>query len=612
MCGINGVASAATLASVDWVELCNTIQSHRGPDHNGIWVSNNQKIALGHQRLSILDLSISGNQPMRDAKNNTTLIFNGEIYNYKELKKILTENNYQFNTHTDTEVILVAYRHWGIDFLNKLIGMFAIVIVDQNKNKVFLCRDRAGEKPIYYQVKNKSIYFSSELKSLLKNKDIRSDISSLAIDTYFSLGYLPGSLSILSDTSKVLPGEYLSFDLINGEYHANRYWNIDTEDKVQTKDTLYDSFEDLMKSSVRLQLHADVPVGLLLSGGVDSTIICYIASLLNKNIKTYTLTNKESPDIDEGNYASNIASFLGTKHTSIDSRDISGTDILNIIDLIDEPFSDSSFIPTFLLTKEIKKHCTVALGGDGADELFGGYRSYQMILKYQSIINHLSPDMKNKILKLINTIFPLGFKGRNFVNRLLTNIDHYRGNLLFDKLPREKLLKIKNIHVDAESYLSGRCVKSNKNLVNMMQCDFNNYLPDDILFKTDRASMLNSLELRSPFLDKRIINFSSKLKQIEKTSASSGKLFLKNYLSLKFPSDYNFNRKQGFSIPLSKWLTKEYCSDVLGDIKSNDPIIEKKYINKLIKSLKYGYSNHERIYNIIVFHRWRKNFNIGF
>jgi asparagine synthase (glutamine-hydrolysing) len=302
---------------------------------------------------------------MSDNKESIIITFNGEIYNYRELRNTLSQTGYKFKTATDTEVIIAAYKFWGIDFLEKLNGMFAIAIVDMQNKKLFLCRDRVGEKPLYYSRKKNNVYFSSELKSLLECKELDLRLSSKAVKTYFSIGYLPGSMSIVDGISKVLPGGYIEYDLNNSQLSTNVYWKLkDTFYEVEPE---YDLFEEIMKSSVKSQLHADVPVGLLLSGGVDSTIVCYMAALLNKNIQTFTFTNKDSPGIDESKYASEIASYLGTTHNTIDSRDMSDINLIDIISLIDEPFSDSSFIPTYLLTKEIKKYCTVAIGGDGAD-----------------------------------------------------------------------------------------------------------------------------------------------------------------------------------------------------------------------------------------------------
>lgn len=609
MCGITGIASSNAKISREWVEHCNNLQRHRGPDNAGYWISDDSKIILGHQRLSIIDLSNSGNQPMSDNKESIIITFNGEIYNYRELRNTLSQTGYKFKTATDTEVIIAAYKFWGIDFLEKLNGMFAIAIVDMQNKKLFLCRDRVGEKPLYYSRQKNNVYFSSELKSLLECKELDLRLSSRAVKTYFSIGYLPGSMSIVDGISKVLPGGYIEYDLNNSQLSTNVYWKLkDTFYEVEPE---YDLFEEIMKSSVKSQLHADVPVGLLLSGGVDSTIVCYMAALLNKNIQTFTFTNKDSPGIDESKYASEIASYLGTAHNTIDSRDMSDINLIDIISLIDEPFSDSSFIPTYLLTKEIKKYCTVAIGGDGADELFGGYKSYQNLLKHKLLLDTIPKQFKKFLLNIINSSLPVGFKGRNYLNNLLTDIDHYRGNLIFDMKSRDQLIKLNNDELYIEDYLYSRSLKSSDKLRNLMYCDFTNYLPDDILFKTDRASMLNSLELRSPFLDKRVIQFASGMTKSNLTSRSSGKLFLKKFLKHKFPSNFNFDRKQGFSISLKNLLSQKFLREIINDMSENDPILNKKFIVKLADSLKNGYSNHERLYSIVVFHVWRRNYQIG-
>ena len=609
MCGIIGIASSNAKISLEWVEHCNNLQRHRGPDNLGYWKSKDSTIILGHQRLSIIDLSNSGNQPMSDTGESIIVTFNGEIYNYRELKNTLTKSGYIFKTKTDTEVIIAAYKFWGINFLDKLIGMFAIAIVDMDNKKLFLCRDRAGEKPLYYSRQKNNIYFSSELKSLLECKEFDLTLSESAVETYFSIGHLPGAMTIVDSVSKVLPGEYIEYDLDNSQLSKNFYWQL--KDISFGTETSYDLFEEIMKSSVELQLHADVPVGLLLSGGVDSTIVCYMATLLNKKIKTFTFTNKDSPSIDESKHASDIAAYLGTEHNTIDSGEISNINLIDIISLLDEPFSDSSFIPTYLLTKEIKKYCTVAIGGDGADELFGGYKSYQNQLKHKFIIDYFPRHLKKFLLKVINSTLPVGLKGRNYLNSMLTDIDHYKGNLLFDTKLRNQLLKFDNNGFCVDDYLSSRCLNSTDKLRNLMYCDFTNYLPDDILFKTDRASMLNSLELRSPFLDKKVIEFASGMKKSNLTTKYSGKIFLKKFLQDKFPSNFKFDRKQGFSVSLKNLLSQSFLSEIINDISDNDQILNKKFIDNVFDSLKNGYSNHERLYSIIVFHVWRKNYQIG-
>ena len=624
MCGLVGRASIVSLENTDsWVKAANQKLHHRGPDASGFWCSEDNKVELAHSRLAIVDITESGAQPMINSKHGLSIVFNGEIYNHKEIRLDLEEFGYSFQSKSDTEVILLAYSHWGHKCLDYFNGMFAFAIYDYKKKELFIARDRAGEKPLFYYADNNNISFGSELKALLDNKEIKREIDIESLDCFLSFGFVPSNKCIYSGLNKLESGSWLRFNTSSGEINIKKYWDIpklqrDKDSPKCLKENLLGEFGSLFKDSISKQLEADVPVGVLLSGGLDSSLVTAIASKYKTGIKTFNVRFPGFGKLDETEHARKISKFYKTDHIELDAS-ISDPELLvELAEQFDEPIIDSSMIPTFLVAKEVKKHCTVALGGDGADELFGGYSHYARILKLNKYIRYLPEHLKNAILKYSFLLLPEDFKGSNWINSL--RFDYSKQSPLvasyFNVTKRQHLLGLNEIELIgfAEQFHNEISASDESLLQRITRTDFYTYLIEDILVKVDRASMLNSLEIRAPFLDHRIIDFAfSKVPDIYKVSGSNKKVLLQEYASQILPSSFEFGRKQGFSIPLDSWLKRGPFKDFFYDtLLSKESIFSRTEILKTLHANAAGRNNSEKIFGLVMFELWRKKYNASF
>lgn len=618
MCAIIGIASTSSCLDKKYQLISGRdLMKHRGPDDFGEWWSDDNRVGLGHRRLSIIDLSPTGHQPMQDVLKKYTIVFNGEIYNYTKLRNDLLLKGFQFNSFSDTEVILNGYRAWGIDVLNKLNGMFSFCIYDEENKTLFIARDRVGEKPLYYSHKNDFFIFASELKSIL-NINQENKINYDSFDCFLSMGYVPGEKSIIECINKLPPAHYLEFHLITGSLKIKKYWEPPIYQNTNVNDSeLIEELDLLIEASVKKQMVADVPLGILLSGGVDSSIITAMASRTSSKIKTFTVRFPGHSKFDETVHARLISNYFNTQHEELDAADAT-IEILPILaKQFDEPIIDSSMIPTFLVSQLVKKHCTVALGGDGGDELFGGYGHHSRLLVLQNKSKYLNPLFRKGISRLASNLLPIGYKGRNWLQALeidtqvgVPQIANY-----FDKSIRRKILVNNKLTFNSENIWNNRIPKTDIFLERFTKMDFENYLPEDILVKVDRASMLNSLEIRAPFLDYKIIEFAfSKVPARLKTNHIEKKIILKEIAKIILPKEFDFNRKHGFSIPLSDWLKNgpwlKYFEDVL--LSSSQNIFNKEIIIKLLKGQKCGFENSERLFALVLFELWRNEYKIIF
>ena len=622
MCGLIGVASAVPAVDREWlIDGLNTFK-YRGPDDFGSWWSKNGHVGLGHCRLSILDLTSLGHQPMSSADNSLHIVFNGEIYNFHSLKIELLAAGYQFHTQTDTEVILAAYKHWGFECIDRLNGMFSFAIYDDIRKVVWVARDRIGEKPLYYSFENQVLRFSSELKGLLVNGATSKKISREGLDLYLAIGYIPGNISAIDGVNKLEPGRAIKFNLIDGSLETYEYWRLpeftlqDSNSVDCSLETLSNELEDLLTQAVCEQLAADVPVGVLLSGGVDSSIITALAASHSaQKIKTFTVAFPGHEKYDESKHATEIANYFGTEHIVLDGGNIGVDTLMTIGKLLDEPMADSSILPTYLLSKMVRKHCKVALGGDGSDELFGGYTHYSKILSIHKKFGFLSHGMKNNIAGLSN-LLPTGYKGRDSLKILGSCFVGGEKNLnlsFFNDAERRGLVKNTNDSsgkMFSEVFMGNRFSYSGDLLQRITRYDFGNYLPGDILVKLDRASMMNSLELRSPFLDRRVVEFAfARVGSNFKADMSHRKILLKHLAKRLLPPGFNIQRKQGFSIPLASWLKQGAWRGMAEEILyDHDCIFNKTIIRELFKSIDFGRNNSERIFNLLIFELWRNEF----
>jgi len=678
MCGITGLINISTTEKYDIVNLVNKMTlklEHRGPDDSGIWSDQLSKIALGHRRLSIIDVSSAGHQPMESTSKNYVLSFNGEIYNHLDLRKKLTLENPSINWvgSSDTETLLVAFEYWGIkETLLLLNGMFAFALWDRNNETLYLARDRVGEKPLYYgwtgYQENLNIFdlffFSSELKAIKSLSQFNNKISRHALNEYVKFAYVPSPLSIYNHVYKLEPGCILEISgsppkipplkaiKSDESYHnvkINKYYSLKNEIFTNKKNIIYSeneavkNLEYCLSESVKLQSLADVPIGAFLSGGIDSSLI---VALMQKNssskIKTYTVGFDEL-DFDESKYAEAISNHLGTDHSTliVDSFQTKNL-IYKLHEIYDEPFADSSQIPTYLISQFAKKNVSVALTGDGSDELFGGYNRYILgpkiwnklkfvpkILRHSlgTTINSIPItywDLLNK--KLItsissyNGINQLGSKAYKFSNRLINinNSDDLYKSLLYSCLDPINILnedyKIEKKLADNIDNLVYDCnlLGLNNSSERMMYCDFNSYLSDDILCKVDRAAMASSLETRVPFLDYRIVNLSTQIPLNMKIRNGESKWIVRQLLYKHVPKYLVDRPKAGFGVPVGQWLRgplRSWAENLLDEkrIISDgffDPNIINKIWNQHINSVS---DNTTILWTVLMFQAWYEN-----
>src|SRR3984957_15815820 len=416
MCGIVGYAGRPGAVTANLLAAMRDAIAHRGPDDSGIWASPDGSVVLGHRRLAILDLSPAGAQPMENSSRRSVIVFNGEIYNHEELRRELAAGGVHFTGRSDTEVLLAAYDAWGERCVARLRGMFAFAIYDQTRRVLFLARDRAGEKPLYWAEHRGGLVFASELKALMADPEFPRRLSPEGLAYYLSFGYVPGDKCILEGVHKLPPAHCLSWSLTGGAPKINRYWDIPSarRDDASSIDELTDDLQRLLTAAVSEQLVADVPLAVLLSGGVDSSLVAAIAAQVSHHKgRTFTVTLPNHPRLDESRFARSVAQYLGTDHVEL-PLDHSSADLVQKLAIqFDEPIADSSMIPTYLLAKTVSQHCKVVVGGDGGDELFGGYRSYQSALQREKLRARLPRAARSLVAAPARRILPNGAKGRN-------------------------------------------------------------------------------------------------------------------------------------------------------------------------------------------------------
>ena len=567
MCGICGFYTQKK-ESLDNLIKMNNAMIHRGPDDHGeeIYTSkdSNYSIGMAQRRLSIMDLSVLGHQPMHSKDKRILVVFNGEIYNYKELREKLKE--YPFVSNCDTEVIIAAYLKWGIDCVNYFNGMYAIAIFDKEDESLYLIRDRIGKKPLYYYLSEGNIYFASELKALMINPNYEKKINEKIVAKFLYRQYINAPDSIFENTYKLEPGEILKFHF--GKVSKWKYWNVAEKHNVPLLEIDYneavEQMEYLLKESVKRRMIADVPVGEFLSGGYDSTLICSLAQSLSQDpIKTYSI-GFEDKKLDEAPYAKEIARYLGTNHTEyyITEKEMLGL-VKSISQYYDEPFADSSQICTMLVSKLAKKDVSVVLTGDGGDELFGGYSIYQKIQRAQDIKNigvflHYIYKLPiiNKIYDYDKLPFVYKIASESLDSRIRTQVGSGQYFKVLDKL------LINKEHEDYLDYIEDRYNELDW-VYRRMLLDMDTYLPGDILCKVDRATMKYSLEARCPFLDKELIEFSLRLPSEYKFKNDNLKRIIKDVTYKYIPKELMDRPKQGFAVPREKWLQNELKEELL-------------------------------------------------
>jgi len=617
MCGILGFASCIHCVDIDKLVKGVNSLSHRGPDDFGIWKSNDKKVGLAHKRLSIVDLGNGGHQPMTDAQDRVTIVFNGEIYNYQELFETLS-NEYTFKSKSDTEVILAAYNKWGEECVLHFNGMFAFAIYDSINETIFMSRDRAGEKPLFYCHNKTSLAFASELKALLSVENNQISIDNDSLDCYFGMGFVPKNRCILKNYNKLPAAHSLLFDMNSGNLKIWKYWNIpdfnlDAYSNANIN-ALTAELEELLEKSIQQQMIADVPVGVLLSGGVDSSLITAIAARNSDKLKTFTVRFPNSGKFDETEHARLITKKFNTEHIELEASSVEPELLFKLAKQYDEPIVDSSMIPTFLLSQLVQKHCKVVLGGDGADELFGGYEHYSRLLKMEKYAQIIPKFIRTGIATFSEKNINIGSKARNWLIGFDYDIEKEVPLIAsyFDPTTRRNLLKshINDRDVVAEGIYNSLTFAQGDLIQRATRTDFNNYLAEDILVKVDRSSMLASLEIRAPFLDRDVIDFAyKKVPSYMKVTSNSKKILLKHLAARILPAEFDKKRKQGFSVPMDAWLKegkfREFFHEILLDSQS---IFSKNIVIDLFKGQDKGRNNGERLFALVMFELWRREY----
>lgn len=614
MCGIVGYCGFTKRVSLN--NALATI-NHRGPDGNGAEYF--EGTALGNTRLAILDLSEKGHQPMFNKDKSLCIVFNGEIYNFLEVKKLL-DLKYQFRSNSDTEVILYAYQEWGVKCLEKLDGMFSFVIYDLKKQLLFGARDRLGQKPLKYYLDKEKLIFASEIKAILKLLDHKPAIDEIAIDNFLTLQYVPAPATGFKKIYKLPSAHYFVYK--NKKISVKRYWSLDFQKKsTLSKEKLEDSIFNEINKSVKSHLISDVPVGALLSGGLDSSIMVALMSLNSSNkINTFSI-GFDDDKFDETPYAKIVSKLYHTHHTQLNvtSKDLIDS-LKEITNICDEPLGDNSILPTFLVSKLANKKVKVALTGDGGDENFAGYERY-VFVKLAESLGKL-PHFFRKILSIIGGFIFILYPSKQTerINRFFSSLSlpfysrYINYNSFFSQKIKDSLYSIgfKKIVDKNNTYKIYKKLFDPKldSLDNALKIDINTYLPDDLLYKSDSASMAQGLELRSPFLDHSLMEKVASITSQEKLLFTHKKKILKEIALKKglLPREIVNRSKHGFTIPQNKWFKstlKKYIYDTILASSMIDNIFDRskmqEYLDRYFKT-NLNYDNN--IFALLMLASW--------
>ena len=638
MCGIAGFIDSS--GKNNYLDLKNRVRlmmdaiQHRGPDDGGAWVNEEQGIALGFRRLAILDLSPTGHQPMLSENDRYVIIFNGEIYNFAELRSELTDLGHSFRGTSDTEVILAGIVQWGLErTVCRLNGMFAIAVWDRSEHTLYLIRDRLGIKPLYYGWCNKVFLFGSELKALRAHPSFSSEVDRDSISLYLRHNYIPAPHTIYTNIHKLEAGSILSLRFSKGasKKTITRYWSVEQaaergikDQFIGTEEQAVDSLDSLLRDSVRLRMIADVPLGAFLSGGIDSSIIVAMMQAQSSlPVKTFTIGFYES-EYNEAQHAKAIASRLGTDHTELYvSPEDAQAVIPRLPALYDEPFADSSQIPTFLVSQLARQHVTVSLSGDGGDELFGGYTRYLRTNSLWALIGWMPDSVRRAAGGFFSHLSKYDF--HNIMPQQLASLSnklYYSSEILQSGTSEGIYLRVLshwtrpnnmviNGHEPATLLSTPASWPALPEFIHrMMYLDMMMYLPDDILVKLDRASMGVSLEARAPFLDDhRVIELAWRLPLRYKIRAGKGKLILRKVLNRYLPAELVERPKMGFGVPIGSWLRgplREWAESLLDESRLrregylNPAPIREKWADHISGKNNWQY----HLWDVLMFQAW--------
>ncbi|WP_372972227.1 asparagine synthase (glutamine-hydrolyzing) [Marinobacter sp.] len=628
MCGLAGFLRTPSTpereAHESWLQAMGEAIIHRGPDAGAIWMDDHA--ALVHRRLSILDLSEAGTQPMVSASGRYAIAFNGEIYNYRELKEALTQDGFTFRTQTDTEVLLTLFEQRGVDCLKALNGMFAIAIWDTRARQLFLARDRLGKKPLYYYCNNSQFAFASEIKALLPAPFIRTQPRPDAVKDFFAYQYVPDPKTIYRNIYKLQPGHWL---ITNGdEIREKQYWDVSfASPSGASQEELQAGLYELIDDAVRLRLVSDVPLGAFLSGGVDSSAVVGLMAQHADHPVTTCSIGFDSKRFDEVVWARKVADLFKTDHHEFTVRENVAGKIAGIARYFDEPFADPSFVPTYFVSQLARQKVTVALAGDGGDENFAGYSKYridQTENRLRSLIpgplrRGLFPGL-GELAGRINS--PATRKAQSLLGTLAMDPDEafFRTNCFFrqelwDELVRGDL-KRETAEYNPADITKAYYAKADTSdhLGKVLYTDIKTYLPGDILVKVDRMSMAHSLETRAPLLDYRVVEYAASLPSALKLNGKEKKYLLKKSFEAMLPRDVLYRKKMGFSVPLAQWLRHE-IRDLAEGIFNDDEgglseCFDMHKVRQLWRNHLNGQSqNTQEIWSMVAFELWWRNWN---
>jgi asparagine synthase (glutamine-hydrolysing) len=614
MCGICGIVNFDLEKPVFQHEIDKMTEliTHRGPDDSGYYIKKN--VGFGFRRLSIIDLN-TGHQPLSNEDDSVWIVFNGEIYNHVSLREQLLAKGHQFKTGSDTETIVHLYEEYGSECVKHLRGMFAFVIWDENNKKLFCARDRFGIKPFFYFLNHEKFIFGSEIKCILSQTKSSSKLSVPMLDQYLTYGYSTQEGTIYQNIQKLMPGHTLEIEY-GGKVKINRYWDIHyTPDYSKTEEEWCKLLDDKLFESVKAHLMSDVPLGAFLSGGVDSSSM---VALMSKNsstpVKTFSIGFKEE-EFNELKYAREVAKMYNTEHHEQIVEPESISLLPHLVDTYDEPFADSSAIPTYFVSKFAREHVTVVLSGDGGDELFAGYNRYQRMMNMHNF-NILPEGISKHFWGGLHKMIPNSVKGKGATYYLSKPKDSFPAYLsIWQQAEREKLFKkelwkdIKKSPAESnriESFTNSGC---NDFLFNMQKMDMQRYMTDDILTKVDRASMQNSLEVRVPILDHEFAELTARIPSELKMKGTIKKYIFKEAMKKHLPESIISHKKQGFSVPLKVWFKddlKEYVNDQL--LGTKGPLYEyldPAYVSKIVNEHNKGMRDfNNKIWSLLFLDQW--------
>ena len=644
MCGIAGFWRSSADQTADWLEdtgstMSNTLV-HRGPDDKGMWVDPEVGVALGHRRLSIIDISIAGHQPMVSADGRYVISYNGEVYNFQELRRKVEKLGHNFKGYSDTEVMLAAFVQWGVGASVKFLnGMFAFVVWDRKDRLLWLVRDRIGEKPLYYGVQNGTFFFASELKAIRANPEFKPEIDRDALASFLRFSYVPAPYCIYKGIKKLLPGHILCLKSPKNLTNSQPYWSLDKMMQNVTNNSFtgseeeaVDELENRLKKTVKSRMISDVPLGAFLSGGIDSsTIVAMMQSQSDRPVNTFTIGFHEQ-DFNEAVHAKKVAEHFGTNHTELYITPQEAMAVIpKLPEMYDEPFADSSQIPTHLISVLARKHVTVSLSGDGGDELFAGYNRYILARKHWKLLKSLPFGLRKCLTGVMGLIGGKRFENiyRRFEFTLPINSRI--------SLPAEKYSKAENIismsginevykrlvsiiYMPERYLLSGTEFSSQLDdlslwkhsqdyIANMQKLDLLTYLPDDLLVKVDRASMAVGLETRVPFLDHELVEFVMGLPTDLKLKNGQGKHLLRKVLYRHVPKEIMERPKMGFTVPLGDWLKvplREWARELIEPkrLKEEGYFKPDPVMNMWDEHLKNRANWGHQLWNLFMFQSW--------